>query len=82
MLIALLGWAGAIGLLAAYFLSLANKMANDSYSYLIINGVCSIFLIINAAYLEAYPFVLINTLWSITSAYHVITKLSMGKTGG
>ena len=76
MLITLIGWAGALGLLAAYFLSLAKKMPNDSYVYLIINGVCSVFLILNAAHIEAYPFVLINTLWALTSIYHVVIKVS------
>ena len=75
MLITLLGWVGAFGLLAAYFLSLANRMSNESYIYLIINGMCSVFLIVNAAHLGAYPFVLINTLWALTSFYHISTKM-------
>jgi len=74
MVITLMGWLGALGLLAAYFLSLAKKMSNQSYAYLLINAFCSIFLIVNAAHLSAYPFVLINTLWAITSFYHVWTK--------
>ncbi len=74
MIITIIGWSGAIGLLAAYFLSLGGRMPNDSYTYLLINAICSVFLIINATYLEAYPFVLINTLWAITSLYHIVTK--------
>ena len=74
LLITTLGWAGAIGLLVAYFLSLAKRMSNTSYLYLGINGLCSVFLIINATYAGAYPFVLINTLWAITSVYHIVSK--------
>lgn len=81
LLITILGWAGALGLLAAYFLSLAKRMSNTSYAYLTINGICSVFLIINAAYSSAYPFVLINTLWAITSVYHIITKPRIEKYG-
>jgi hypothetical protein len=71
----ILGWVGAAGLLAAFVLSSNGKLDNQGLSYHAINLVCALFLLVNAYYSQAYPFILVNTFWAITSVYAITKNL-------
>lgn len=74
------GWVGAFGLLIAFVLSSLGRMDNQGTPYHLINGLCSVLLIFNAAHNEAYPFIVINSFWSLMSAYAIGKNLMGGKT--
>ncbi|TXF90841.1 hypothetical protein FUA23_05220 [Neolewinella aurantiaca] len=70
-LITIAGWVGALGLLFAFVGSSLDKLDNLGTPYHLINFVCSVLLIVNAAANSAYPFVVINSFWSLMSAYAI-----------
>ncbi len=72
----IIGWLGAFSLLAAFFyLTIFNKSGTNR-SYLIGNLLGSIGLLSNALYMDAFPFVLVNSFWV------VITLVTLLKTYG
>ena len=77
-MIELAGWVGALGLLFAFVASSLGKLDNQGTPYHIINLICALLLIVNATSNSAYPFVVINTFWSLMSAY-AITKNLLAK---
>jgi len=70
-MIALAGWVGALGLLFAFVASSLDKRGNLGTPYHLINLICSLLLIVNATANEAYPFIVINSFWSLMSAYAI-----------
>lgn len=74
-MIELAGWVGALGLLFAFIASSLDKLDNLGTPYHLINLVCSILLIVNATANEAYPFIVINSFWSLMSAYAISKNL-------
>lgn len=70
-MIALAGWVGALGLLFAFVASSLDKLDNLGTPYHLINLICSLLLILNATANEAYPFILINSFWSLMSVYSI-----------
>ncbi len=71
LLITIAGWVGALGLLFAFVASSLDKLDNLGTPYHIINLVCSVLLIVNATANGAYPFIVINSFWSLMSAYAI-----------
>jgi hypothetical protein len=71
LFITIAGWVGALGLLFAFVASSLDKLDNLGTPYHIINLICSILLIINATANDAYPFILINSFWSLMSTYAI-----------
>ena len=69
LLIDILGWIGAIGLLVAYVLISAKKVEGDSTSYQLLNLVGSFFLILNTLYYGAYPSSFLNLFWIAVALY-------------
>ena len=69
LLIDILGWIGAIGLLAAYVLISAKKVEGDSTSYQLLNLIGSFFLILNTLYYGAYPSSFLNLFWIAVALY-------------
>lgn len=67
----LAGWVGAFGLLIAFCLSSLGRMDSQGTPYHLINLSCSLLLIVNAAANAAYPFIVINSFWSLMSAYAI-----------
>ena len=74
LLIDILGWIGAIGLLAAYVLISAKKVEGDSTSYQLLNLVGSFFLILNTLYYGAYPSSFLN-LFLISVPLYALRKV-------
>jgi len=69
LLIDILGWIGAIALLAAYVLISAKKVEGDSTNYQLLNLVGSFFLILNTLYYGAYPSSFLNLFWIAVALY-------------
>ena len=65
------GWVGAFGLLIAFCLSSLGKMDSQGTPYHLINLFCSVLLIMNATANAAHPFIVINSFWSMMSAYAI-----------
>lgn len=80
-MIAIAGWVGALGLLFAFVASSLDKLDNLGTPYHLINLICSLLLILNATANEAYPFILINSFWSLMSAYSIGRNLLTTKEG-
>jgi hypothetical protein len=62
-LVDILGWIGAISLIAAYFCVSFRKIAADTALYQIMNALGSILLIVNTVYYRAYPSAFVNIIW-------------------
>ncbi len=71
LLIDILGWIGAAGLLIAYALVSAKRVEGDSTGYQLLNAVGSIFLMINTIHYEAYPSAFLNLFWLGVAIYAV-----------
>lgn len=67
-IVIIIGWIGAIALLISYSLSSFKLISNNSNIYKLINLFGSLLLIFNALSIRAYPFVVINIMWFISSA--------------
>jgi len=78
MWIAIAGWVGALGLLFAFVASSLDKLDNLGTPYHVINLICSVLLIVNATANDAYPFIVINSFWSLMSAYAIIKNIRKG----
>ncbi len=63
----IIGWSGAIGLLAAYYLLSNGKLSVQKIAYHFITFLCSVALGVNAYYNAVYPFVLVNAIWIVLS---------------
>ena len=63
LLIDVLGWIGALTLIAAYFCVSFRKIAADSALYQFMNAVGSFLLIVNTVYYRAYPSAFVNIVW-------------------
>lgn len=59
----LTGWAGALLLLGAYGAVSFHKLRPASLLYQALNGLGSMFLVINTIYYHAYPSAFVNVIW-------------------
>lgn len=57
------GWIGSVLVVAAYALNISGRMRADAPFYLWANIVGSIGLILNTAYVGAYPSACVNVIW-------------------
>jgi len=62
-----LGWAGAFGLLSAYYLNSTKRLNTDSAKYQWLNLVSASMLAINAYHIGSIPFIIINVFWAIVA---------------
>lgn len=63
--IEIIGWAGAILLLLAYFLLTLGKLHSKSWGYQIMNTVGAAAVVANSFYNGALPSAGLNTVWTI-----------------
>lgn len=61
----LLGWVGAIMLLAAYAGVSFKKMPATSQTYQLLNAAGSVALVVNTLYHQAWPAAFLNGLWAL-----------------
>lgn len=68
----LIGWLGAGLLLLGFALNLFQKISANDTSYLLLNLVGSLLLLYNAWENGAYPFVAVNFVWVVFSAFKLV----------
>ena len=73
-LLELIGWLGAGCLLLGFALNLFQKIHANSVIYLMLNLVGSLLLLYNAYVNGAYPFVAVNFVWVVFSAWKLIKR--------
>ena len=68
----IIGWVGALALLAAYAAVSARRLEGDSVTYQQLNLVGSVFLIVNTVYYGAYPSTFVNLVWVGIALYTMV----------
>ncbi|GII90094.1 CBU_0592 family membrane protein [Sinosporangium siamense] len=63
LLIDIIGWVGAGLMLIAYGLVSASKLRGDGLTYQTMNLIGAVALMINTAYLSAWPSATLNLVW-------------------
>jgi len=63
-LIDIIGWIGAVALLAAYALISAERVKAQSWLYQGLNLAGAAGLIVNSTYYGAYPSTFVNVIWT------------------
>jgi hypothetical protein len=64
-IIQFIGWIGAAGVLTAYALTTAGRIAATSVAYLLVNFTCAIALGMSTALAHAWPSTTVNVLWLV-----------------
>jgi hypothetical protein len=77
ILINILGWSGAIAVLAAYALVSTRKLEGDAISYQLLNLVGAVLLIVNSFYHGAYPSVGVNVVWIGIAVFAISRKTAL-----
>jgi hypothetical protein len=80
LLIDILGWIGSVLLIAAYALNSYQKIKSDSYTFLSLNIIAGIFLIIYSWYYTAFANTFINIVWVIIAVPALIKVFRKSKT--
>lgn len=80
LIIDILGWIGSVLLIAAYALNSYQKIKSDSYTFLLLNIVAGIFLIIYSWYYTAFANTFINVVWVIIAIPALIKVFRKSKT--
>ncbi len=70
-----IGWLGAGCLLLGFALNLFQKIRADSTIYLLLNLTGSLLLLYNAYENGAFPFVAVNFVWVVFSAFKLVQIL-------
>jgi hypothetical protein len=78
LLIDCIGWAGSIMVIAAYGLNSYQKIRSDSPTFLVLNLIGGVCLIVYSVYYTAYANTFINVVWVII-AVPALIKLSLKK---
>jgi hypothetical protein len=73
LLVDLLGWAGAVALLSAYWLVSTRRTHGAAISYQVLNLLGSILVLANSLYYGAYPSVAVNGVWILIGLYAITT---------
>lgn len=79
LLIDILGWIGSVLLIAAYALNSYQKIRSDSYTFLLLNIVAGIFLIIYSWYYTAFANTFINVVWVVIAVPALIKVFRKSK---
>lgn len=79
LLIEILGWIGSIMLLTAYGLNSYQKINSNSLTFLLLNIIAGLLLVIYTLYKQAYANTFINVVWVIIAIPAVIQFLRKPK---
>lgn len=77
----IIGWAGSLGVVAAYALNSYKVIASDSWIFLLLNLVGGIFLIIYSFYYAAFANTFINVVWVVIAVTAMLRLLYTRKSG-
>jgi hypothetical protein len=70
----ILGWIGAVAVLAAYLLVSTSKIDGKSVLFQVLNLSGAVLLIINTVVLKAYPSAFVNIVWSGIAIYFLVRR--------
>jgi hypothetical protein len=76
-LIDIVGWVGSILVIAAYGLNSYQKLKSDSLTFVLLNFIGGVFLIIYTYYYAAFANTFINVVWvliAIPALYKFVTR--------
>jgi hypothetical protein len=79
LIIEILGWIGSIMILAAYGLNSYQKIQSDSWTFLLLNSIGGIFLIVYTVHKEAYANTFINIAWVVIAVPALLRRLTKNK---
>ena len=74
-----IGWGGAVLLLAAYALLSFKKLTGNSVLYQSMNVLAGIGLAISSFSHAAYPLTFVNTVWSVIGIIAIFAAVKNGK---
>jgi hypothetical protein len=74
LVIDVIGWLGVAGLVSAYGLVSAKRLAGDSAIYQLLNLLGAGLLIANSFYYGAFPSVGINVVWTAIAVYTLVSQ--------
>jgi hypothetical protein len=66
------GTAGAVLVLLAFFLNQMNRWKADDFAYDAANFFGGLLLVIYATWISAWPFLMLNSVWTIYSLFDMI----------
>lgn len=72
LFIEILGWFASILLVGAYALNLMQKLPSNSPAYRWANIIGGVIFVFNTYHHQAYPSMLVNTIWVLIALYTVI----------
>ncbi|MBO0320896.1 hypothetical protein J0X14_01195 [Muricauda sp. CAU 1633] len=75
LIIDLLGWAGSIMLVSAYWLNSKNRISAQTLLYQLLNILGSLLLMTNTIYYGAYPSSSVNIVWLLIGLIHITAIL-------
>jgi hypothetical protein len=73
--IAAIGWVGALGVLLAYGLNHRGRMLPHDASYLALNTIGSVGLLISCASAGAWPSAVVNVIWLLIGIPSIVTAV-------
>jgi hypothetical protein len=68
----IIGWIGAVEVIAAYGMNSYGQLTSDSAIFQLLNLTGAIFLIANTWYNKAYPSMVINIIWTVIAIVALI----------
>lgn len=75
----IIGFIGVSILLIAFFLNITNKIAKESYLYLIMNFVGAALACLASILMNYLPFIILEGSWTLLSFIGIINKLNTKK---
>ncbi|QYC40445.1 hypothetical protein Nocox_14145 [Nonomuraea coxensis DSM 45129] len=80
LLLAVVGWAGAAVLLAAYALVSSGRIHGDGLTYQLMNLFGSVGLMVNSAWSAAWPSAGLNLVWAAIGVLALVKLAKVGAT--
>lgn len=72
LLIDIMGWAGSVLLIAAYWMVSKKRIDPESKIYHSLNISGSILLIVNSGYYGAFPSTAVNVIWVFIGLFYIL----------
>jgi len=69
IIIEIVGWSGAVIILAAYVLLSNGRMSGQSRTYQWMNVIGAAFFVVNSGYKHAWPSAVLNVIWAGIGLY-------------
>lgn len=78
-IIDIIGFAGVVCLLGAYFLNAIGKITSTSISYILLNLFGAGLATASSIMMMYYPFIILEAIWTLVSLYSLIKFLTKRK---